>query len=130
VLPCLAALICANWFSSATALFTCLYPAADRNLEPEMRAFNFGKPVIDFYVGEDGRVWVSLDKNWCGDNGIGVEKRKELRLREDKSVTVLELCGGEARVMFLIFVYPVSDTFWCGALSLWNLTRRQLYFRR
>ncbi|KAK7025061.1 guanine-N(7)--methyltransferase non-catalytic subunit TRM82 [Favolaschia claudopus] len=45
----------------ATALFSC---ACSEDVTPEIHAFEFSKPVVDFTVAHDGRIWVSLDGQW------------------------------------------------------------------
>ncbi|GLB41843.1 putative required for the formation of N(7)-methylguanine at position 46 (m7G46) in tRNA [Lyophyllum shimeji] len=46
----------------ATALFTTPYPGD--GTVPDVRAFDLGRPVLNFVVADDGLVWVSLDGNW------------------------------------------------------------------
>ncbi|KAF7370384.1 tRNA (guanine-N(7)-)-methyltransferase non-catalytic subunit TRM82 [Mycena sanguinolenta] len=45
----------------ATALFSCIY---SEEVETEVHAFDFDKPVIDFTVASDGLIWVCLDAQW------------------------------------------------------------------
>ncbi|KAF8216772.1 WD40-repeat-containing domain protein [Mycena galopus ATCC 62051] len=45
----------------ATALFFCAY---SEDAAPDVHAFDFEKPVIDFSVASDGLIWVCLDGQW------------------------------------------------------------------
>ena len=51
--------------NSATALFT--FPYSDNFSDIEIQHFDFGRPVLDFIVGDDGVVVVSLDGQWTCD---------------------------------------------------------------
>jgi hypothetical protein len=73
-------------FDSATALFTCPYP--NQNAPSTIQVFDFGHPVLDFVVVEDGCVWALLD-GVCTENNSGrsmarivkfVEGRVRMRL--------------------------------------------------
>ncbi|KAJ6484952.1 quinon protein alcohol dehydrogenase-like superfamily, partial [Mycena vulgaris] len=44
----------------ATALFSCPYSSS----EPAIDVFDFGKPVLDFSIAQDGLIWVCLDGQW------------------------------------------------------------------
>jgi hypothetical protein len=69
-------------------------------------AFDFGKPVIDFYVrAEDGVIWVSVDAEWSG-VGRGED------CGDSNSVRVVRLCDGEVGVFADCF-YLVADSFLC-----------------
>src|SRR5271170_1303431 len=48
----------------ATALFTFPYP--DGSAPSSIQVFDFGCPVVDFVVVEDGHVWTLLDGEWTG----------------------------------------------------------------
>jgi hypothetical protein len=59
-------------------LFSCPYPSSDKvQPDAEIKAFDFGKPVIDFVLDDDGRIWVSLDSEW---DSRGAEDLKAVRL--------------------------------------------------
>jgi tRNA (guanine-N(7)-)-methyltransferase subunit TRM82 len=47
---------------SATALFT--FPYSDDFSGIEIRHFNFERPVLDFIIGDDDVIVVSLDGQW------------------------------------------------------------------
>ncbi|KAJ6519092.1 WD40 repeat-like protein [Mycena sanguinolenta] len=70
----------------ATALFSCAY---SENAAPEVHAFDFDKPVIDFTVASDGLIWVCLDGQW---SETGVDSTptmvRVVRLTADKLVEV------------------------------------------
>lgn len=34
---------------------------------PEIRVFELGRPIVDFTLDGDDRIWVSLDPNWSSD---------------------------------------------------------------
>lgn len=57
-----------------------------------MRHFDFGRPVLDFTVGDDGVIVVSLDGQWDEPDVIG----NRLMVR-----TVKE-CSGEVPIRWLI----------------------------
>ncbi|KAJ7252517.1 WD40 repeat-like protein [Mycena rebaudengoi] len=44
-----------------TALFSCIY---SEDVSPDIDAFDFEQPVIDFVVAADGLIWVTLDGEW------------------------------------------------------------------
>ncbi|KAJ7117685.1 WD40-repeat-containing domain protein [Mycena epipterygia] len=44
-----------------SALFLCPY---SEDKAPDIRSFDFGKPVTDFSITSDGLVWVCLDGQW------------------------------------------------------------------
>lgn len=46
----------------ATAVFA--FPYSDNFSDIEIRHFDFGRPVLDFIVGDDGVIVVSLDGQW------------------------------------------------------------------
>ncbi|KAA1469145.1 WD40 repeat-like protein [Dentipellis sp. KUC8613] len=49
----------------STALFWCQLPLFTGPADPpSIRTRDFGKPVLDFIVEADGRVWVLLDAEW------------------------------------------------------------------
>ncbi|TFY70132.1 hypothetical protein EVG20_g2871 [Dentipellis fragilis] len=49
----------------STALFWCHLPPVTGPADPpSIRIHDFGKPVLDFVVEADGRVWVLLDAEW------------------------------------------------------------------
>lgn len=54
----------------------------------EIRHFDFGKPVVDFSVGDDARIWVSLDGEWETETG-GEDKRL---------VRVVKMVNGEVKI--------------------------------
>ncbi|KAG5647492.1 hypothetical protein DXG03_009429 [Asterophora parasitica] len=68
----------------ATALFVAPYPSDSP--EGGIHAFDFGQPVLDFAVAEDGLIWVSLDGNW--EEGTAENSGKTF-------VRALELSSGE-----------------------------------
>ncbi|KAJ7931724.1 WD40 repeat-like protein [Mycena leptocephala] len=45
----------------ASALFWCAY---SEDPMPEVHAFDFNKPIVDFTVTSDGLIWVCLDRQW------------------------------------------------------------------
>ena len=51
---------------SVTALFT--FPYSDDFSGVEIRHFDFGRPVLDFIVGDNGVIVVSLDGQWTCDD--------------------------------------------------------------
>lgn len=51
--------------NSVTALFT--FPYSDDFSGIEIQHFDFGRPVLDFVVGDDGVIVVSLDGQWTCD---------------------------------------------------------------
>lgn len=58
--------------------------------------FDFGKPVIDFVIDDDERIWVSLDQEW--------DSREEEDL---KAIRVVKFDGGA--VCINSFVRSMSD---------------------
>ncbi|KAF5383622.1 hypothetical protein D9615_003555 [Tricholomella constricta] len=68
----------------ATALFTTSYPSDA--IASEVRAFDLGRPVLNFTVTDDGLIWVCLDGNWTD----GTPEKPEKAF-----VRVLELSSGD-----------------------------------
>ncbi|KAJ7140244.1 WD40 repeat-like protein [Mycena crocata] len=54
----------------ATALFLCPY---SDDPAPDIDAFDFQKPVIDFTITSDGLIWVSLDGQWSESGASTIE---------------------------------------------------------
>ena len=81
---------------SVTALFT--FPYSDNFSGIEIQHFDFGRPVLDFVVGDDGVIVVSLDGQWTCDN-----EPDAMALSENSLMvrTVKKSSAGEVRV-FLI----------------------------
>ncbi|OBZ66832.1 tRNA (guanine-N(7)-)-methyltransferase non-catalytic subunit TRM82 [Grifola frondosa] len=48
----------------ATAIFYCALPENNSSTQPTVHALDLGKPVIDFTIETNGRIWVSLDSEW------------------------------------------------------------------
>ncbi|KAJ6565973.1 WD40-repeat-containing domain protein [Mycena sp. CBHHK59/15] len=46
----------------ATALFSC--PYSEDDAVPNIHAFDFEKPIIDFKIADGGLIWVCLDAQW------------------------------------------------------------------
>ena len=63
---------------SVTALFT--FPYSDDFSGIEIQHFDFGRPVLDFIVGDDGVVVVSLDGQWTCDepDAIGLSANSSM----------------------------------------------------
>lgn len=74
---------------SATALFTCPYP--DQDPVENVHAFGFGKPILDFVVGQDNHIWVLLDAQWS--SGLPESSSNMIR--------VVKLFNGEVCRVFL-----------------------------
>ena len=55
---------------SATALFT--FPYSDNFSGTEIQHFDFGRPILDFMVGDNGVIVVSLDGKWISDKPDGI----------------------------------------------------------
>jgi tRNA (guanine-N(7)-)-methyltransferase subunit TRM82 len=88
---------------SATALFT--FPYSDDLSGIEIQHFNFGRPVLDFIVGDDGVVVVSLDGQWiCADADATGLSENSLMVRTVKK------CSGEVRISCLLFI-PIESVF-------------------
>ncbi|KAJ6581834.1 WD40-repeat-containing domain protein [Mycena capillaripes] len=73
----------------ATALFYCSYL---EDAAPDIHAFDFNKPVIDFTVASDGLIWVCLDGQWS-ESGSDVADStpamvRVLKLSADKLIEV------------------------------------------
>ncbi|KAJ7231880.1 WD40-repeat-containing domain protein [Mycena haematopus] len=73
----------------ATALFSCAY---SEGAAPEVHAFDFNKPVIDFAVAPDELIWVCLDGQWSETGVDSTDSTPTLvrvvRLSGDKLVEV------------------------------------------
>lgn len=52
---------------SATALFT--FPYRDGVTASDIRHFDFGRPVTNFTIADDGLIWILLDSEWTPDGG-------------------------------------------------------------
>lgn len=74
----------------ATALFTTKYPQDGQALIGGIHAFDFGQPVLDFFISIEGLVWVLLDGNWSPHSSC--ESTESARL-----VRILEFCSGQVR---------------------------------
>ncbi|KAH7913061.1 WD40-repeat-containing domain protein [Hygrophoropsis aurantiaca] len=55
----------------ATAIF--IYVDTENDMEPNIRHFDFGSPVIDFTLTKDGSIWVLLDVNFVGESDASNE---------------------------------------------------------
>ena len=53
---------------SATALFHVPYSSNASSLTTsDVIPFDLGRPILDFVIAEDGRLWVLVDGEWAGD---------------------------------------------------------------
>jgi tRNA (guanine-N(7)-)-methyltransferase subunit TRM82 len=75
---------------SATALFTTPYPADTK--ASSVRAFDLGRPVIDFNILDHGLIWVSVDANWPGGGPENLQQKSPM-------IRILKLSSGEVRVI-------------------------------
>jgi tRNA (guanine-N(7)-)-methyltransferase subunit TRM82 len=75
--------------SRTTALFS--FPYKEDVAPSDIHFFDFGKPVLDFSVGDDARVIVQLDGAWASD--ASAETGNDTTL--SPMVKVLKLSGGE-----------------------------------
>ena len=83
-----------------TALFT--FPYSDDFSGVEIRHFDFGRPVLDFVVGDDGVVVVSLDGQWsCDDPDAMVLSENSLMVRTVQKCSSGEVCEFLIRHSFL-----------------------------
>jgi tRNA (guanine-N(7)-)-methyltransferase subunit TRM82 len=60
----------------ATAIFKCVL--AETHDQPDIRHYDFGKPVIDFTVCGEGIIWVLLDADFPGEPNAGDELSRKL----------------------------------------------------
>ena len=52
---------------SATALFHVPYSSNASSLTTsDVIAFDLGRPILDFVIAKDGRLWVLVDGEWAG----------------------------------------------------------------
>lgn len=75
---------------SATALFTTPYPTD--TTASSVRAFDLGRPVVDFNILHNGLIWVSVDANWSEDGLKNVQQKSPM-------IRILKLSSGEVRVI-------------------------------
>lgn len=54
-------------YSSATAIFIVPFPS-DQSEPARISHFDFGKPVLEFIIAENGLIWVLLDGEWGEDS--------------------------------------------------------------
>lgn len=51
---------------------------AETHNQPDIRHYDFGKPVIDFTVCGEGTIWVLLDADFPGESSAGDERSRNL----------------------------------------------------
>ena len=74
-------------YNSATAVFFCAFSTDPKATErPAVQAVQLDKPVVDFTVSEDGRIWALVD----GENDDGSATAQNL-------VRLLEWRSGQVR---------------------------------
>lgn len=74
---------------SATALFT--FPYRDGVTASDIRHFDFGKPITNFTIADDGLIWILLDSAWTPDgvpSGSGIPFVKVLKFSLGQLVEV------------------------------------------
>lgn len=74
----------------ATALCYCLSPDTSASSSPRVRLLDLERPIIDFTLDADNRVWVFLDPNW---NSIETSP-------SEAAVELLTWVNGEVRPLF------------------------------
>ncbi|KAJ3822982.1 WD40-repeat-containing domain protein [Lentinula raphanica] len=66
--------------TGGSALFSVPFPD-DTTTNHSVYPIDFGKPVLDFTIAPDQRIWVTLDSNWTED-GVGPPEGKAIQLVE------------------------------------------------
>jgi len=73
-----------------------------------IRHFNFGKPVVDFSVGDDARIWVSLDDEW--ETGTESEDKRLVRVIKMVNGEFIEMDQITPIIAALNSVCPIAAT--------------------
>ncbi|KAI0642324.1 WD40-repeat-containing domain protein [Trametes meyenii] len=74
----------------ATAIFYAPFPADGEKVSTSaIRAFDLGKPVVDFTVDDSGFVWASVDASW-GSHDTAPENAPSVRLLTWRGVELID----------------------------------------
>ena len=87
-----------TWTKSATALFT--FPYSDNFSGTEIQHFDLGRPILDFFVEDDGVIVVSLDGRWISDEPDAIALSENSLM-----VRTVKMCQSGVRILYIQYFY-------------------------